>query len=183
MKKEITGYITGIINSYSRTIERLKANGAPIAATNPFTAFKEELTDLLEFVIDIPDSKETSILSFNVAIENVTLKKRIAELEESCECMCDVERNLHKKIEELETAEIANREQLLDDKQKIEESEKEKNEFWECNKQLNELYKEKRNKSESLQAENKNLKYANKRMRKQVKILRNNLDGMKRKNV
>ena len=176
MKKEITGYITGIINSYSRTIERLKANGAPITATNPFKAFKEELTDLLEFVIDIPDSKETSILSFNVAIENTILKKRIAELEESCECMCDVERNLHKKIEALEAAEIAYREQLLDGKQKIEEVEKEKHEFWECNKQLNKLYKEKRSKNEILQIQNKKLN-------KQIKILRNNLHGLKKENV
>ena len=102
MKKQIIGYVTGVINSYSRTIERLKASGAPILSTNSFQAFKEEFTDLLEFVIDIPEqNKEAAMLSFNVALRNEDLKKRILELEESCEDMCEIEKNLHKRIKAL----------------------------------------------------------------------------------
>ncbi|MGH4125140.1 MAG: hypothetical protein ACREV6_19665 [Clostridium sp.] len=102
MKKQITGYITGVINSYSRTIERLKASEAPITSTSSFQAFKEEFTDLLEFIIDIPEeNKEVSILAFKIAIENTILKKRILELEESCENMNEIENNLHKRVKAL----------------------------------------------------------------------------------
>ncbi|GCD13173.1 hypothetical protein [Clostridium tagluense] len=102
MKKQITGYITGVINSYSRTIERLKESGAPITSTNSFVAFKEEFTDLLEFVMDIPEeNKEVAILAFNIALENTIFKKRILELEESCESMNEIENNLHKRIKAL----------------------------------------------------------------------------------
>ena len=101
MKKEITGYIQGVINSYSRTIERLKVSGVPITSTNSFQSFKEEFSDLLEFVIDIPQEKEESIMAFNIALENGALKKRITELEEFCENLNEVEGNLHRKIEKL----------------------------------------------------------------------------------
>lgn len=103
MKKQIAGYITGVINSYSRAIERLKTSGAPITSIDLIQAFKEEFTDLLEFVIDIPSekNKEAAMLSFNVALQNEDLKNRILELEESCENMNQVEKNLHDKIEGL----------------------------------------------------------------------------------
>ena len=101
MKKEITGYIQGVINSYSRTIERLKVSGVPITSTNSFQSFKEEFSDLLEFVIDIPEEKEESIMSFNIALENGAIKRRITELEEFCENLNEVEGNLHREIEKL----------------------------------------------------------------------------------
>lgn len=188
MKEAITGYITGVINRYTRSIERLKKCGAPATATNNLVLIKEEFSDLLEFVINIPDDSQTLMLNFNAVLEDkeyeiTILKQRAAELEESCENIYEVERNLHKKIERLEAAEISYREQFLDDKQKIEEVEKEKNEFWECNKQLNELYKEKRSKNEILQTQNKKLKYDNKKLHKKIELLRKKSNGTIKKNV
>lgn len=106
MKKQITGYITGVINSYSRAIERLKASGTPITSINSFQAFKEEFTDLLDFVIDIQEdismgSKVASIENFNLTLENRSQMVRIVELEESCENMNEIENNLHKRVKAL----------------------------------------------------------------------------------
>jgi chromosome segregation ATPase len=184
VKEAITGYITGIINSYTRSIDRLKKAGAPIGTTNPFVSFKEEFSDLLEFVIDVPEeNKEFSILALNIALENVNLNKRIAELEESCSNMCEVENNLHGKIKKLEANLIEFRGAFIEDKQKIKEIEEEKNEFWECNKQLNQLYKGKQSENEIIQTQNKKLKYDNKKLHKKIELLRKKSNGPTKRNV
>lgn len=135
MKNQIVGYITGVVNSYSRTIDRLKASGAPITSTNSFQAFKEEFNDLLEFVIDIPEeNKEASILSFNVALQNEDLKKRILELEESCEDMCEIVKNLHKRVQAL----VDNNEVLDSNCNVLREQ---NNKLLQCNASKNEVLK------------------------------------------
>lgn len=83
MKKEITGYISGVINSYTRTIDRLNKIG--IAETSSFVAFKEEFSDLLEFVIDIPEDKEQAITNFNMALEDRKIKNTNELLEKTCD--------------------------------------------------------------------------------------------------
>ena len=83
MKKEITGYISGVINSYTRTIDRLNEIG--IAETSSFVAFKEEFSDLLEFVIDIPEDKEQAITNFNMALEDRKIKNTNELLEKTCD--------------------------------------------------------------------------------------------------
>lgn len=66
---------------------------------------REELNDLLDFVEDIPDeSKEPIILAITSDSNNETveiLRKRVRELEDSCENMSQVERNLHKEVDRL----------------------------------------------------------------------------------
>ena len=83
MKKEITGYISGVINSYTRTIDRLNKIG--IVETSSFVAFKEEFSDLLEFVIDIPEDKELAIINFNMALEERKIKGTNEMLEKTCD--------------------------------------------------------------------------------------------------
>ena len=103
MKKEIVGYITGIINSYDRTIIELKNAKIKIETINPFINFKAEYSDLLEFVIDIPeDNKEQSITNFNKALKNDNLKNKILELEETNENLIDNEKRMHEKLKAYE---------------------------------------------------------------------------------
>ena len=83
MKKEITGYISGVINSYTRTIDRLNKLG--IVEISSFVAFKEEFSDLLEFVIDIPEDKEVAITNFNIALEERKIKGTNEMLEKTCD--------------------------------------------------------------------------------------------------
>lgn len=93
MKAEIIGYVTGMINSYERTISQYKKDELPKEKYKSFDLVKEELSDLLDFAQDIPE-------------ETDRLNKRIAELEESCENMNDIEKNLHLQIKELDTENI-----------------------------------------------------------------------------
>ena len=65
MKKEIIAYITALTDVYSHTVNM---------------PMKAALDNLIEFVIDIPDNKEQSIKTFNIALENEDLKKCNAEL-------------------------------------------------------------------------------------------------------
>lgn len=78
MKKEIIGYINGVISSYTNTISVLTQNGGFNASINSFVAIKNEFMDLLEVVIDIPEEK--TISDFNLALENENLKQNNAEL-------------------------------------------------------------------------------------------------------
>ena len=83
MKKEIMAYITALTDVYTHTVNM------PV---------KNCLDNLMNFIEDIPEGKDKAILDFNIALENESLKKRIIELEESCENMCDIEKNLHEKL-------------------------------------------------------------------------------------
>lgn len=126
MKKEITAYITGVINSYTKTVAILNENNAFNTNLNSFVAVKEEFSELLNYVMDIPEeNKEQLISNFNISLENENLKQtnakllsRVMELEESCENMNEVERNLHYKIKGIE---------------------KEMNEAWEQRKHVNQI--------------------------------------------
>ncbi|WP_435789180.1 hypothetical protein [Clostridium sp.] len=91
MKKETMAYITALTDVYSGTINQ------PMIKC---------LNDLLTFVVDIPEeNKEQSITSFNIALENENIKQenaellnRVMEFENSCENMCEVEKNLQGKV-------------------------------------------------------------------------------------
>lgn len=104
MKQAVTGYITALINSHERRINNLNNIKVPDNVIKNYEEFKNELCDLLDFVEDIPQEVKdpgTVIINANDAeIEN--LKKYIRELEDSCENMCTVERNLREKIRKLE---------------------------------------------------------------------------------
>lgn len=94
MKEQISAYITALIDMNKHTVDM---------------SIENCLDNLLEFVMDIPEvDKERSITAFNLALGNKNIEKitanmfkRIMELEESCTHMCEVEKNLHKKIQGL----------------------------------------------------------------------------------
>jgi archaellum component FlaC len=124
MKAEITGYITAVINNYTRTIERLKELQVNDLHLLRSESFRKELNDMLDFVTDIQEEKpQTAQIvedlakeikrlenkladdwkTFDkIAVANGIYRNRIRELEESCENMCQVQRNQLNKIEFLE---------------------------------------------------------------------------------
>lgn len=141
MKKEIIGYITGAINNHIRILESMNKYGYSKASVQSHQNYADELSDLSKFITNIPDAnKEASILAFNVALENGSLKRRIVELEESCENMNEVEKNLHYKIKGIEKA--------MDD-------------AWEKNKRLNLTDKERRDENYNLELSNKHVNEIN----------------------
>jgi len=99
MKQQIIAYITALTDMHRHTVNM------PV---------KECLDNLLEFVIDIPEHKEQSIIEFNMALENEDLKQSNAELanritklnqlEESHAYLKDINEKLYKKVENLEIA-------------------------------------------------------------------------------
>lgn len=93
MKDQITGYLTAVINGYERTICKLNTLKISTSEINKYENFKDVLCDLLDFVEDLEEEKKIE--------EAEGLRKRIRELEESCENDCKIIRNLHKQIEEL----------------------------------------------------------------------------------
>jgi|GEM_PF-2544567 len=98
---KLEGSLTTLINIHLRSSERAKDISNKIV----HKAFTEELEDLLEMVIDMQGTEEskqpiTVVLSNNNDEVN-KLKKYIRELEDSCENMCEVERNLRKQILQL----------------------------------------------------------------------------------
>ena len=117
MKEGIVGYITGIINSHQRKIEVMTGKATEYSIHQQ-KCFKSELSDLLDYVIDIPEEtvtdtyieinrlrdilEEKQVRSEDLAFEIIILRQRVAELEESCENMCEVERNLQQKIKHFE---------------------------------------------------------------------------------
>lgn len=92
MKEQISAYITALIDMHRHTVNM---------------PMKNCLDNLLEFVMDIPEgNKEQSIAAFNIALDNKNIEKlktnmfkRITELEESCTNMCEVEKNLQRKLQ------------------------------------------------------------------------------------
>lgn len=103
MKKEITGYINGVINSYTNTIAVLEANGGFTTSLNTFKSIKGEFESLLDVVMDIPTDKEQAIINFNMALEERRVKGTNERLEKTCDllqqenCKLVQERELLKK--------------------------------------------------------------------------------------
>jgi len=105
MKAAVTGYITAVINSYARSIETLKPNKAPEHIISRFKTIREELNDLLDFVEDIPEGAKDPItltINLNSNEEVKILRKRVRELEDSCENMNEVQINQLNRIRELQ---------------------------------------------------------------------------------
>ncbi|WP_373899309.1 hypothetical protein ACER0A_002070 [Haloimpatiens sp. FM7315] len=95
MKQAIMSYITALINVHNNALERITDR----ATNSNIKTFINELNDLLNFIADSPEEKHITIILNKK--DNETLRKRIKELEESCENMCEVERNLHEQIKQL----------------------------------------------------------------------------------
>ena len=102
MKKSITSYITALINVHYSALERLPETSQ---ASSLHAVYVDELNALLDFIEDIPENNSI-VINLGNSEENKYLRKRVRELEESCESMCEVEKNLHKKIKNLEEANI-----------------------------------------------------------------------------
>lgn len=101
MKDMLIGYITALINNQDRKIESLKENKVDEITIENFNSFKGILEDLLIFT---EDSSEIEICSLKE--EATMLRKRVQELEESCEDMCEIEQNLHNQIANLKSDEV-----------------------------------------------------------------------------
>ncbi|AUN22285.1 hypothetical protein RSJ22_12905 [Clostridium botulinum] len=99
MKQAITGYITALINVYV-------GNEYPQSNLLHFNNNKfiiKDLNDLLDYVADLKEeeNKSNEVLNiFNeIVMENKTLNKTVKDLEESCQYMCDIEKNQLEKME------------------------------------------------------------------------------------
>ena len=93
IKDVVIALLTTTINRYSD----LRFSGNMI----PREIIIKDLTGTLDYVADIPEDKQpiTVVLGNNEEVER--LKSYIRELEDSCENMNQVEKNLAKQIEEL----------------------------------------------------------------------------------
>lgn len=61
MKQAITGYITAVINNYTRAIENLRQNKVDNMIIRRYKTIREELSDLLDFVEDIPEERKEPV--------------------------------------------------------------------------------------------------------------------------
>lgn len=92
MKQVVIALLTTTINRYSEVAGSIVSQKCVI----------NDLTNILDYIQDIPEgNKPNEVLNiFNeIVMENKTLNKTVKELEESCQYMCDVEKNQLKKIE------------------------------------------------------------------------------------
>ncbi|HDK7158448.1 TPA: hypothetical protein PTV43_003655 [Clostridium botulinum] len=92
MKQVVIALLTTTINRYYE-----------VAANTLFKrAVINDLTNILDYIQDIPEeNKSNEVLNiFNeIVIENKVLNKRVKDLEESCQYMCDIEKNQLEKME------------------------------------------------------------------------------------
>ena len=118
MKDKITGYITGVVNNHIRIVASMKKNDFSRALIQSHQNYTNQLNDLLDYVMDIPEETvidtyveinrlrdilaKEEVSSEDMAFEIIILKQRVAELEESCENMSEVERSLQQEIGNLE---------------------------------------------------------------------------------
>ena len=86
MKKQILAYITATINQY----DRAKQDAETCGAMNVIN----DLTDLESFVADLKEDVQSA--DNKEIIERYI--KRILELEESCENMCEVEKTCKREL-------------------------------------------------------------------------------------
>lgn len=164
MKTSIKGYLAALINTHRNAIS---SNVSTLVNSCNRKAINE-LNDLLVFVTSIPEEpiSDTYIeinrlksklekdwyQSENIVFENIALKKRVAELEESCENMNEIEKNLHNKIEQLEENTMWLRDEILSSDKKTKELKEVNSGVWE---------------------ENRKIKLLNKQSFKKIKILKN----------
>jgi hypothetical protein len=88
LKKQILAYITATINQYARVKQDCEECSVMCVL--------DDLSDLESFVADL---KEVQTPESAEIIARYL--KRILELEESCKNMCEVEKNLQKRIDKL----------------------------------------------------------------------------------
>lgn len=94
MKQSIIGYVTALTNVHADMLDKIPTN---TRGTSVHGMFLNELNALLDFIEDIPEENPL-VINLNSIEETEFLRKRIRELEESCESMCEVEKNLHSKM-------------------------------------------------------------------------------------
>ncbi|MCB2309019.1 hypothetical protein LGL08_20155 [Clostridium estertheticum] len=166
MKTSIKVYLIALINTHRNEI----SPNVSTLVNNHTRKSINELINLLEFVNAIPEEKVTDtyveinrlraiIARFEVdtdteTIRRRTLQKRVAELEEMCETMNEVEKNLREKIENLELANISYSGYVLKKDKMIDQH---------------------RAVITRVGKENKRLKVINKHSLKRIKILKNQL--------
>ena len=166
MKAEISSYITALINAHRNEI----SPNVSTLVNNHTRKSTNELIQLLEFINSIPEEKVTDTyveinrlrdILARVEIDSDTetlrrrnLQRRVAELEESCEIMCEVEKNNHITIKELESSNVRYRGQLLENDKYINQLKEVNTGVWE---------------------ENRQIKLLNKRSFRKIKILKNKL--------
>ena len=99
MKAEIIGYVTGMVNSYIRTIDQYKKDEIPKEKYKKFDLVKEELSDLLDYIQDIPEEinnaaikidnlslnyvKKLEKINYDLRLENISWQKKSKAFEEN----------------------------------------------------------------------------------------------------
>jgi len=168
MKSSVKAYVTALINTHKNEII---PNASCLINGYTHKSIKE-LNDLLDYISKIPEILITdTYVEINrlrdelarVVIESDTetlrrrnLQKRVVELEESCENMNEVEKNLHKKIKTLETNAGWISHQLLESDKKIRELEEVNTGVWKENRQLKLLNKHNLRKIRTLRSKLRN---------------------------
>ena len=166
MRASINGYLTALINTHKNAI----SPNASTLINNCTRKAINELNDLVEFIKAIPNEqiadtyKEINrlrdiLVRFEKDTDTETLRrrnlqKRVVELEESCENMNEVEKNLHLTIKELESANIRYKGHLIEKDKMIMQIREVNSGVWE---------------------ENRQIKLLNKRSFRKIKILKNKL--------
>ncbi|APF26060.1 hypothetical protein NPD5_241 [Clostridium sporogenes] len=89
MKQVVIALLTTTINRYSEVPGSIVSQKCVI----------NDLTNILDYIQDIPEGNEVLNIFHEIVIENKALNKTVKDLEESCQYMCDVEKNQLKKIE------------------------------------------------------------------------------------
>ncbi len=92
MKQVVIALLTTTINRYSEVAGSIVSQKCVI----------NDLTNILDYIQDIPEgNKENEVLNifYEIVMENKALNKTVKDLEESCQYMCDVEKNQLEKME------------------------------------------------------------------------------------
>lgn len=71
MKEAIIGYITGMINNHQRIVDSLTRFKYSDSEINRHKNILNELSDLLDFIEDMPEEK-SSVINFNINGGEVT---------------------------------------------------------------------------------------------------------------
>ncbi|MBY6965286.1 hypothetical protein [Clostridium botulinum] len=89
MKQVVIALLTTTINRYSEVAGSIVSQKCVI----------NDLTNILDYIQDIPEGNEVLNIFHEIVIENKALNKTVKDFEESCQYMCDVEKNQLEKIE------------------------------------------------------------------------------------
>ena len=102
MKQAIIGYITALINRHERITSELHDINVNSNEVRKCKNFKDELSDLLDYVVDLEEESQEPIKIDLGNIEQIeALKKRIRELQEVYASNSEVIGAQFKKIQEL----------------------------------------------------------------------------------